>query len=62
MSPTKTLPDDIIPPSFLTLVTAANGLIASHIVDTLVAHHCRVRGTVRSLARAQWMLPLFPHK
>ena len=49
MSSTKTLPD--------ALVTATNGLIASHIVDTLV-----VRGTVRSLAHVQWMLPLFSQK
>lgn len=55
---TKTLPDAIIPPGSLILVTAANGLIASHIVDTLVAHHYRVRSTARSLARAQWMFLL----
>ena len=61
MSPTKTLPDAIIPPGSLILVTAANGLIASHI-DTLVAHHYRVRSTDRSLARAQRMLPLFSQK
>ena len=53
MSSTKTLPD--------ALVTATNGLIASHI-DTLVAHHYRVRSTDRSLARAQRMLPLFSQK
>lgn len=64
MSPTKTFPDTIIPLGSLILITAANGLIASDIVDTLVAHHYRVRGTVRSLsrARAQWMLSLFSQK
>ncbi|XTI85318.1 NAD(P)-binding protein [Cenococcum geophilum] len=43
----------------LILATAANSLTASYIANTLVAHHYRVRGTVRSLTRAQWMLPLF---
>ncbi|KAL1867352.1 hypothetical protein VTK73DRAFT_4231 [Phialemonium thermophilum] len=44
------------------LVVAANGLIASHVVDQLLARGFRVRGTVRSCARTEWMGTLFDAK
>ncbi|KAF2247698.1 NAD(P)-binding protein [Trematosphaeria pertusa] len=49
----------LLPPGSLVLVTAANGFIASHIVDQLLLYGYAVRGTVRSLARSSWMKPLF---
>ncbi|KAK0652520.1 hypothetical protein B0T16DRAFT_387771 [Cercophora newfieldiana] len=39
--------------------TGANGLIASHITDQLLAAGYRVRGTVRSLSKASYLTPLF---
>ncbi|KAF2711914.1 NAD(P)-binding protein [Pleomassaria siparia CBS 279.74] len=51
--------DPFLPPGSLILVTAANGLIASHIVDQLLQYGYAVRGTVRSLDRSAWMKPLF---
>lgn len=36
-----------LPAGSLVLVTGANGYIASHVVDTLLALKYRVRGTVR---------------
>ncbi|KKY15405.1 putative aldehyde reductase [Diplodia seriata] len=40
------------------LVTGANGLIASHICDFLLAQGHHVRGTVRSLTRSAWLAAL----
>jgi nucleoside-diphosphate-sugar epimerase len=51
--------DPLLPPASLILVTAANGLIASHIVDQLLHYGYAVRGTVRSLSRSSWMTPLY---
>lgn len=48
-----------LPLDSLILVTAANGLIASHVADQLLAAGYRVRGTVRDLAKCQWMTSLF---
>ncbi|KAL2192129.1 NAD(P)-binding protein [Thermothelomyces heterothallicus CBS 203.75] len=48
-----------IPPGALLLVTGANGLIASHVADQLLAHGYRVRGTVRSAARCAYLADLF---
>jgi nucleoside-diphosphate-sugar epimerase len=49
----------LLEPGALILVTAANGFIASHIVDQLLNFGYRVRGTVRSQARSSWMTPFF---
>lgn len=49
----------IIPLGSMVLVTAANGLIASHASDQLLATGYRVRGTVRNLNKNSWMLSLF---
>ncbi|RDW91717.1 aldehyde reductase II [Coleophoma crateriformis] len=43
----------------LVVVTGANGFIASHICDQLLALGYHVRGTVRNTNRAGWMLPFF---
>ena len=39
----------------LVLVTGANGYIGSHIVDQLLQLGYRVRGTVRTEAKGQWL-------
>ncbi|RDW60547.1 hypothetical protein BP6252_11930 [Coleophoma cylindrospora] len=48
-----------IPFGSLVVVTGANGFIASHVCDQLLAIGYRVRGTVRNNNRAGWMLPFF---
>ncbi|KAI0897444.1 NAD(P)-binding protein [Annulohypoxylon nitens] len=48
-----------IPQGSTILVTGANGLIASHAVDQLLAFGYNVRGTVRNPSRCTWMKPLF---
>ncbi|KAK0734601.1 hypothetical protein B0T26DRAFT_631225 [Lasiosphaeria miniovina] len=57
--PIKFAAPPAIPPGSLILVTGANGLIASHVVDQLLAGGYRVRGTVRSLERSAWLEPCF---
>ncbi|KAI0172714.1 NAD(P)-binding protein [Hypoxylon sp. FL1284] len=54
-----TIPNPKIPLGSTILVTGANGLIASHVVDQLLAAGYNVRGTVRSLERCRWLEPLF---
>ncbi|KAG9851587.1 hypothetical protein KCU98_g646, partial [Aureobasidium melanogenum] len=49
----------MLPPDALVLVTAANGLVASHVVDRLLEAGFRVRGTVRDLNKNKWMVSLF---
>ncbi|KAK4445781.1 hypothetical protein QBC34DRAFT_160696 [Podospora aff. communis PSN243] len=49
----------LLPPSSLILVTGANGLIASHVTDQLLAHGYRVRGTVRSISRCSYLTDLY---
>ena len=51
-----------IPVGSLTVVTGANGFIASHVVDQLLQAGYRVRGTVRSAVRAAWVLNYFNNK
>lgn len=51
--------DPTIPRDSLVLVTAANGLIASHAADQLLAAGYRVRGTVRDLDKCAWMTSHF---
>ncbi|KAI6080902.1 NAD(P)-binding protein [Hypoxylon rubiginosum] len=54
-----TLSDPKIPLGSTVLVTGANGLIASHVVDQLLAAGYNVRGTVRNPSKSAWMGPLF---
>ncbi|KAI1759900.1 NAD(P)-binding protein [Hypoxylon sp. FL1150] len=55
----STLSDPKIPLGSTVLVTGANGLIASHVVDQLLAAGYNVRGTVRNPSKCTWMGPLF---
>ncbi|KAI2602718.1 NAD(P)-binding protein [Hypoxylon sp. NC1633] len=54
-----TLSNPKIPRGSTVLVTGANGLIASHAVDQLLAVGYDVRGTVRDPNKCAWMKPLF---
>ncbi|KAK3365605.1 hypothetical protein B0T24DRAFT_682697 [Lasiosphaeria ovina] len=54
-----TLSNPSIPPGSLILVTGANGLIASHAADQLLAAGYRVRGAVRSAAKSSYLTELF---
>ncbi|KAK3996559.1 hypothetical protein QBC44DRAFT_281398 [Cladorrhinum sp. PSN332] len=49
----------LLPPNSLVLVTGVNGLIASHAAGQLLAAGYRVLGTVRSLSKTSYLLPLF---
>lgn len=50
-----------IPEKSWVLVTGANGYIASHIIKQFLARGFRVRGTVRDLSKAEWVInDLFP--
>ncbi|KAI8631638.1 hypothetical protein F5Y19DRAFT_401106 [Xylariaceae sp. FL1651] len=53
------LQNTMIPLDSVILVTGANGLIASWVVDRLLEAGYRVRGTVRSTSRCAWMEPFF---
>ena len=50
------------PPGSTILVTAANGLIASHVVDQFLATGHKVRGTVRNASKGAWMNALFTRR
>ncbi|KAL6250669.1 hypothetical protein RBB50_002972 [Rhinocladiella similis] len=54
--------DLAILPGALVVVTGANGFIASHVVDQLLLAGYRVRGTVRNMKRADWMIGYFSTK
>ncbi|KAJ3546970.1 hypothetical protein NM208_g1743 [Fusarium decemcellulare] len=45
----------IVPPTGLVLVTGVNGFIGSHIASNLLRLGYRVRGTVRSTDKAEWI-------
>ncbi|KAK4164368.1 hypothetical protein QBC43DRAFT_318029 [Cladorrhinum sp. PSN259] len=49
----------LIEPNSLVLVTGVNGLIASHAADQLLSAGYRVLGTVRSLSKTSYLVPLF---
>jgi nucleoside-diphosphate-sugar epimerase len=51
-----------LPPNSLILITGVNGLMASHVADQALQAGYRVRGTVRSAAKASWMSDLFTTK
>ena len=57
--PTITITNPTIPLDSLVLVTAANGLVASHVADQFLAAGYRVRGTVRNSSKNAWMTSLF---
>ncbi|XXH02551.1 hypothetical protein Hte_008927 [Hypoxylon texense] len=49
----------LISPGSLVVVTGVNGFIASHIVNQLLQRGYRVRGTVRSISKYQWVKDYF---
>ncbi|KAI1378580.1 NAD(P)-binding protein [Hypoxylon crocopeplum] len=54
--------DVIISPGSLVVVTGVNGYMGSHIVDQLLQRGYRVRGTVRSASKDQWVKEYFDGK
>jgi nucleoside-diphosphate-sugar epimerase len=56
------LSDPAIPIGSTILVTAANSLIGSHVVDQLLAVGYHVRGTVRTPSKCGWMEPLYARR
>lgn len=51
-----------IPIGSLVLVTGVNGFIGSHVADQLLLAGYRVRGTVRSESKGEWVKELFDKK
>ncbi|CAI6340636.1 unnamed protein product [Periconia digitata] len=49
-------PQTSIPKGSIILITGANGFVASHTAQQFLARGYRVRGTVRDLKRASWLL------
>jgi nucleoside-diphosphate-sugar epimerase len=45
-----------IPPGSWVLVTGANGFLASHVINQFLNRGFRVRGTVRDIKQAAWLL------
>lgn len=54
--------NSILPADSIVLVTGANGLIASHACDQMLAAGFRVRGTVRDAKKSAWLEPLFAQR
>jgi nucleoside-diphosphate-sugar epimerase len=54
-----TLKTPLIPIGSTVLVTGANGLIGSHVVDQFIFAGYKVRGTVRDVKRNDWMKDFF---
>jgi nucleoside-diphosphate-sugar epimerase len=51
-----------IPAGATIFVTGVNGLVGSYIVDELLARGYKVRGAVRSVEKASWLLSYFEEK
>lgn len=45
----------VLPQGSLILVTGANGLVGSHVVDQFLQHGYNVRGTVRDAKKNAWV-------
>ncbi|KAM4066442.1 NAD dependent epimerase/dehydratase family protein [Hirsutella rhossiliensis] len=57
------LPDNLaIPPGSRILVTGANGLVGSHVANQFLQFGFNVRGTVRDVAKCDWLRLLFETK
>ncbi|KAF2111063.1 hypothetical protein BDV96DRAFT_500170 [Lophiotrema nucula] len=56
------LHDPALPDGSLVLVTGANGYTAAHVCNQLLLAGYRVRGTVRSLERTQWLADILNHR
>lgn len=61
-APRSSTEDVAIPKGALILVTGANSFLGGHVVDQLLEHGYRVRGTVRDLAKATWTSKYFEDK
>ncbi|CAN8096001.1 unnamed protein product [Discula destructiva] len=49
----------VLPKASIILVTGANGLIGSHVVDQFLRHGYKVRGTVRDAQKSGWLAKHF---
>lgn len=58
----STIQNPAIPKGSTVLVTGANGLIASHVVDQFLENGYKVRGTVRDPVKSAWLTALFDKK
>lgn len=56
------LPGAVLPQGSLILVTGANGLVGSHVVDQLIKHEYRVRASVRDAQKSGWLAKYFEEK
>jgi nucleoside-diphosphate-sugar epimerase len=56
------MPNVVLLPGVIIFVTGANGLIASHIVDQLLARGYHVRGSVRNVEKMAWLKDYFDGK
>lgn len=52
----------VLPLGSTILVTGANGLIGSHVVEQCLAHGYKVRGSVRDLVKNKWLQEHFDAK
>jgi nucleoside-diphosphate-sugar epimerase len=52
----------VLPKGSLVVVSGATGNIASHVIDQLLSHGYRVRGTVRSLSKGAWVKDFFAER
>lgn len=50
-----TLEGAVLPKDSLILVTGANGLVGSHVVDQLLRHGYKVRASVRDTDKSGWL-------
>lgn len=56
------LDNPAVPKGSTVLVTGANGLLGSHIVDQFLEYGYKVRGTVRDTEKNAWLQALFDKK
>lgn len=52
----------VLPKGDLILVSGANGLVGSHVVNQFLRHGYKVRGTVRDAQRSAWLVDFFADK
>lgn len=52
----------VLPKGSLILVTGANGLVGSHVVDQFLKHGYKVKGVVRDAQKNAWLATYFEQK
>lgn len=57
-----TIQNPAIPKDSIVVITGANGLLGSNIVDKFLEVDYRVRGTVRNLEKCKWLQTLCDEK